>query len=93
MYQLLFVIFSTNENNATNFKCCVIILSIAANNCLLHVPSIATNTNLMQLLCITSKNCWLHYNINYCHQQLLVACDLCHHQHKYVTIYIYYHED
>jgi hypothetical protein len=63
------------------------------NNCLLHVPSIATNTNSMQLLCITSKNCSLHYNINCCHQQLLVACDLCHHQHEYVAIYIYYIED
>jgi hypothetical protein len=45
---------------AMNFKCCVIVLSITTNNCLLHVPSIATNTNTLQSRYITSKTSSLH---------------------------------
>jgi hypothetical protein len=67
--------------------------SIATNNCLLHVPSITTDSNSLQVPYINSKTSSLHYNINYCHQKLLVACDLYYYQHKFVAIYVYYLED
>jgi hypothetical protein len=40
-------------------------VTIATNNCLLHVPSITTDSNSLQVPYITSKTRSLHYHTIY----------------------------